>query len=280
MTEADWLSAPEPYGMLEFLRDSGKASDRKLRLFACACCRTVWDLLADPRGKTAVEAAEEFADGQMSGPQLEAVRQGVMAARAAHETTLQQRAGIVERVRNWWRGYTCDESEAGAAILAALMATHPDADRAARWAMGSALRSPQGDRDGRRMNSLSPDSQELQFYWAQRRLQAGMLRCVVGNPFQAAPTIESVVRSWNGGAVVHLATAAYDNRDLPSGTLDPASLAVLADALEEAGSTDAELLAHIRSPGPHMKGCWALDVILANQPRCHPRDPRRSSGRG
>jgi hypothetical protein len=43
--------------------------------------------------------------------------------------------------------------------------------------------------------------------------------------------------------------------------LDAAGLAVLADALEDAGCTDAELLGHLRRPGPHVRGSWALDLI-------------------
>jgi hypothetical protein len=45
MTESEWEVCPEPRPMLEFLRE--KASERKLRLFACACCRRVWNLLSD-----------------------------------------------------------------------------------------------------------------------------------------------------------------------------------------------------------------------------------------
>jgi hypothetical protein len=61
---------------------------------------------------------------------------------------------------------------------------------------------------------------------------------------------------------VALAQAAYDERVLPAGTLDTARLAVLADALEDAGCADADLLGHLRGPGPHVRGCWAVDLLL------------------
>jgi hypothetical protein len=64
---------------------------------------------------------------------------------------------------------------------------------------------------------------------------------------------------------VSLAQAAYDERNLPSGHLDNARLAVLSDALEEAGCTDADILSHLRSPGLHVRGCWALDLVLAKE---------------
>jgi hypothetical protein len=62
--------------------------------------------------------------------------------------------------------------------------------------------------------------------------------------------------------VVAIAQGAYDQRELPAGTLDTSRLAVLADALEEVGCTDPDLLDHLRGPGPHYRGCWAIDILL------------------
>jgi hypothetical protein len=56
--------------------------------------------------------------------------------------------------------------------------------------------------------------------------------------------------------------AAYEERHLPSGTLDNGRLAVLADALEEARCTDTDILSHLCGPGPHVRGCWAVDRCL------------------
>jgi hypothetical protein len=70
------------------------------------------------------------------------------------------------------------------------------------------------------------------------------------------------VFDWNHGTIPGLAGAIYDDRSVPGGTLDNGRLAILADALEESGCTDAEVLAHLRGPGPHVRGCWALDALL------------------
>jgi hypothetical protein len=61
---------------------------------------------------------------------------------------------------------------------------------------------------------------------------------------------------------VALAQAAYDDLILPAGTLDSARLLLLADALEDAGCADADLLGHLRGEGPHVRGCWAVDLVL------------------
>ena len=88
---------------------------------------------------------------------------------------------------------------------------------------------------------------------------AEMLHCVFGNPFR--PVVLNP--AWRTPIVTALATAAYEDRVLPAGTLDPDRLAILADALEDAGCTDADILDHCRSGGPHVRGCWVVDLVLS-----------------
>jgi hypothetical protein len=94
----------------------------------------------------------------------------------------------------------------------------------------------------------------------ERRLQCGFVRDIF-NPFRPV-TIDP---TWLTPTTVALAEAAYDNRTLPAGTLEPERLAVLADALEEVGCTNADLLNHLRQPGVHVRGCWAVGLLLGKE---------------
>lgn len=85
-----------------------------------------------------------------------------------------------------------------------------------------------------------------------------LLREVFGYPARPA----ALAPSCRVHSVVSLARATYEERSLPSGGLDPGRLAVLSDALEEAGRDGQEVLGHLRSPRPHVRGCRALDLIL------------------
>jgi hypothetical protein len=109
-----------------------------------------------------------------------------------------------------------------------------------------------GERGAGLREETGIDVQEL------RLSQATLLRCIVGNPFRPV----AVEPTWQTPQVVALAQAAYDQRELPPRQLDPTRLAVLADALEDAGCAEVHLLGHLRAPGPHVRGCWAVDLLL------------------
>ena len=81
---------------------------------------------------------------------------------------------------------------------------------------------------------------------------------IFGNPFRPV----SFDLAWRTPNVVALADAIYQERELPSGLLDRTRLAILADALMDAGCDSADILAHCRSEGTHVRGCWVVDLIL------------------
>jgi hypothetical protein len=101
---------------------------------------------------------------------------------------------------------------------------------------------------------------------AERIAQLALLRDVFGPLlFRRRPPLPPCVLAFSGGLVAGLANTAYEERVLPAGTLDPDRLAVLADALEDAGCTDTEVLEHLRGPGPHVRGCWCIDWLTGRE---------------
>lgn len=243
MTEAEWLACEEPRRMLRFLAD--KASGRKLRLFAIACSRG----FVIPANAVASEAVfrvgERIADGEDS-----------YVARGSASPLAELRTGHRE------------------ADLLTIQFFDDDAGAAAEWASWMAVGIRESDaRDA----SLSPEARGLEALIqfqpsfsspecvaaarAESMVQAGLLRDLAGDLFRPG-TLDPAHRT---PTAWRIAQAAYEERELPSGHLDIARLGVLSDALEEAGCTDEALLSHLRSPGPHVRGCWALDLVLGQK---------------
>ena len=92
--------------------------------------------------------------------------------------------------------------------------------------------------------------------------QCELLRDIFDNPFRPPPAIDSAWRTWNIGLILKLAESAYRDRIMPQVTFDPEKLGVLADALEKAGCADPRILEHLREAGPHVRGCWVVDLLL------------------
>jgi hypothetical protein len=213
--------------MKSFLGD--QLSARKLRLFGCACVRGVWEHLPADTLRRAIETCERFADGLARAEELE-------AARLSAEDTGRGMGNIIV-------GHS-------AIAVASLCRTKP--------------RFPIGDGYSSGISSVAAEiglRRGTPFHVAEaeaKRAHCALLRDVSGSPFRQV----GVDLTRQTSAVVSLAKSAYEDRSLPEGTLDPARLTLLADALEDAGCTDAELVAHLRGPGPHVRGCWAVDLVL------------------
>lgn len=223
MTEAEWLSSTNPSPMITFVRD--KVSERKLRLFACSCCRKVWNSLGHPLLRKAVEVAERYADGLANERELEAMRDavcpgpyftGTLAASAAFGTVV--------------RG-------TGLPVWAIDAATELACAEAVREALS------QGQ------THLHLETKRL-----VRQSQADLMRCIVGPlPFRTIAFDENVLTTTR---VVDLARTIYDERSFQD-------LAILAHALQDAGCSDADILEHCCHPGEHDRGCWVVDRILS-----------------
>jgi hypothetical protein len=91
----------------------------------------------------------------------------------------------------------------------------------------------------------------------EKKAHCAMIREVFGNPFRR-PRVDRCWRTWHDGTVLRLAAAIYDERRF-------ADMPVLADALEDAGCTNAEMLDHFRRPGVHVRGCHVLDALLRRE---------------
>jgi len=230
MTEAEWFECAEPYSMMDVLE--GKTGVRKARLFGVACCRRIWHLLLDHRGRHAVEVAEQFADGLARRRDL-ARAHAVAAEDSKHpdEDKWEVDAACV----NW------------ATEAAALAATKDcwEAFDAAQYAAYVV-----GEFD----TSIPREAAKAR----EKASQSQLLRCIFGNPFDPV-TLDP---SWQTSTVSKLAQATYEERILPGGELDLTRLAVLADALEDAGCTAAAILTHLRGSNPHVRGCHVLDALL------------------
>jgi hypothetical protein len=257
MTEEEWLAAADPAPMLKFIEV--RVSVRKLRLFACACCRRVWDLLEDYCGRFAVELLEldedELAYMEQLPEALEPVERaaagtGHSATRWAMESVLAAAAlpHLDGRFFNSWvigeggRGRWIRHAELATEILTGTeMATRfvGAAARCAFRAAEAAESAGTGDWDTERM------------------VQAQLLREVLGNPLNPRALDPSWIH-WNERTVRRMAREIDLERRYEE-------LPILADTLEEAGCADEPILSHCRSPGPHVRGCWVVDLILGKK---------------
>jgi hypothetical protein len=234
MTETEWLVCEDTKPMLEFLRD--RASSRKLCLFAACCCRHIWPHLVR-RSRKGVEVAERYFEGRAREAALNAaIAEATTAFEEFPDNTIEH---YVSFAASLVPVNDVEEADAVAYTVAKVIgyfAAYPD-------------------------ESIEPTDETEALYAARLQLeqtrQCRVLQCIVGNPFRPV----HLPPEHRTSPIVALARAASDERQLPSGELDPQRLAVLADALEETGAP-GEMVAHLRSPGPHVRGCFVIDLCL------------------
>jgi hypothetical protein len=247
MTEAEWLACDNPQPMFAFL--GKRASNRKLRLFACACCRTLWDQIEDEDVRKALAASERFADGLIRDSTLtswhrRAVHARDHVARSWADLVRQGRTSEFGRPALYYAVAEVTLTDQHRGQVAG--AWHPVAGSVAVVVTGGKFVAGQHELEAARAEAA--------------RAFPPLLRDVIGNPFRPV----TISPGWLTPDVTTLAQAAYDER-LPSGTLDLDRLAVLSDALEDAGCDSVDLLGHLRSPGPHVRGCWVVDLLLGKK---------------
>jgi hypothetical protein len=233
VTEAEWLASADPRDLLDSL--DGRLSERKLRLFACACCGPLWGSVTAECCRAAVAAALRFADGQITADEL----------KAAHVAAQNGKPLFLDA--SWAAAWTAAPSGLQAAVQASSLAAQALARGQAEAAKSNAwgaVRS--GATEADRAAAWGRFEAATEAALAEERAwQADLLRELAGNPFQPLPAAEGLP-----AAVTQLAEALYAGEDCAF---------ALHDALEEAGH-DA-LAEHFLTPD-HPRGCWALDQIL------------------
>jgi hypothetical protein len=229
MTVAEWNACTGPTPMLSFLQ--GKISERKFRLFAAGCCRQLWGATADEATSAALAIVDQLAE-----------------------------AGTLRT----WRGYV--RVPAGQVVLDC-----GASDPLGPLSVGGEDAVPKQVADSNIPTILKAMLGEL----ACRRMNPALLTHLL--PFltnaglpavQQAILIRDIVRyslhplrfraswrTWNNGVCFKIAEGIYNERLFNQ-------LPILADALEEAGCAEPDILNHCRQPGEHVRGCWVLDALL------------------
>jgi hypothetical protein len=269
MNESRWLTDCEPHPLIDWLFFDAGASDRKLRLFAVACCQPLLPHLGrfTPLATDLLALAEAFADrraraGDMDQPRREAREQwGAYDGEVSRRYQDQQASGtegfsLTEPEMQFWAASGPGLEAIVGSTLCAAGRDHPEQRYRRRGfypffagpfpctVAGSAA-DALAHLDGQGYLAAKAEA-------ARQRLH--IPRDIFGNPFRP----DAVEPSWRTAAAVDLAQGIYDERAFDR-------LPVLADALEDAGCANPDVLGHCRGAGPHARGCGVVDAVLGKE---------------
>lgn len=254
MTRHEWLTSNDLASLLPFI--ARRASERKLRLYLCAGCRHITHLFYNSWSVDALDVAEQYADGLATEANLGHARYSAEAAAFGYDLDMTWRRmgpttrDIPKAVYNLVRMGALPEDVlyGGEAHVAEPLQTRL---RTAAYLAEDACRA------GPPRHPRCPPYFDDHFFNHIRWVDwpgTDLVRCIFGNPFRRVfPD-----RAWLNETVRRFASAIYADRAFDR-------LPILADALEDAGCTDAEALAHLRDPGLHARGCWVVDRILGKE---------------
>jgi hypothetical protein len=243
MIETEWLAATDPAPILEYLR--GKGSKRKLRLFACACCWRIHEYTQESHeGRTILPIAEKLADGVATETELWSIRYLRKVPAFQDDENAQEGdfayLGSEAMLSNAWDA-ACNAQEHCWLLCLRLRRSFAPLGKRLTYLM-----SKMWDGDG-----ASVAVYDLPTPRAERVSQTKLLHEIFGNPFRPI-TIDP---SWLTSTVIALTQQMYDSR-----VFSP--MPILADALQDAGCDNEDILNHCRQPGEHCRGCWCVDLLL------------------
>jgi hypothetical protein len=230
MTQEEWLTSTNLRQMWNYAR--WQTDSRRLRLFVCACCRQAWNRFVDPFTVGVVSMAEAFADGKVSEAAFARLRDAANAAVVRAEQSPDAFSYLVHSARS--AAHACADPISQGVLPGRLAALRAVADLPA---------------------DAYPDEDELPAeYLAEHVAQADLLRDIFGNPFRPV----ELDPAWLASDVLALARSMYANREF-------SAMPILADALQDAGCDSEDVLSHCRGAGPHVRGCWVVDLLLGKK---------------
>jgi hypothetical protein len=240
MTEADWLSNPDFAAHARFVAE--RLSPRRLRLLAAGFCRAVEHLFDHPDLKSALAVIEWYADGKDSIAELEKARQ------RCRELALEAGEAYARQVDGGATGGEGDVRRELAWVVAHAATTPLPVENVGNRAIAVAVQA----RTGAVLFSPVPTAEFDAATAEQQRVMRAVVWDVAGNPF--SPVAFSP--EWRTDTAKALARQMYDSREF-------SAMPILADALQDAGCDNDDVLAHCRDAAArHVRGCWVVDAVL------------------
>jgi hypothetical protein len=260
MTEAEWQVSGDPMALLRYL--GANKSGRKQQLFCLACWGSARAVFEDD-GDWALASLEESPEKDWCAPENDMLEQALSEVEDAlyyqfwdlnpgDEYTVQHM--IAEGRESSLTSWNALSIHAGTVLVTtAAVATVPPEEATIGVSGVHLCSAAEAARRGE-IHAAAAGAQALAQWRTYQRFHADLVREVFGNPFRPLRVVPGWL-TWNDGTVCRLAQAIYEEKAFDR-------MPILADALEEAGCSEALLVDHCRRGTTHVQGCWVLDLLV------------------